>query len=80
MPGVADALVDGATPALEKGGALFERMSVPGVLELPPAIALAARSAKAFDGYVALGCVLGYAATPDMLYRETARGLMRSGP
>jgi 6,7-dimethyl-8-ribityllumazine synthase len=76
---VSDALVDGATLALEKGGAHFERMSVPGVLELPPAIALAARSTTAFDGYVALGCVLGFAATPDMLYRETARGLMALG-
>ena len=32
---VADALVDGATSALEKGGAVFERLSVPGALEIP---------------------------------------------
>ncbi len=73
---VADALVDGATLALEKGGAHFERLSVPGVLELPPAIAMATRMGRPFDGYVALGCVLGFAVTQDMLYRETARGLM----
>ena len=55
-PDVADALVDGATAALEKGGAQFERVAVPGVLEMPAAIAMAARSARPFDGYVALGC------------------------
>ncbi len=38
---VADALVDGATVALEKGGARFVRVSVPGVLEIPAAIAIA---------------------------------------
>jgi len=79
FPAVTDALLDGATLALEKGGALFERFSVPGVLELPPAIALAARSGRPFEGYVALGCVLGMSATADMLYRESARGLMMLG-
>jgi 6,7-dimethyl-8-ribityllumazine synthase len=76
---VADALVDGATAALEQGSVRFERVSVPGVLEIPPAIAAAARSSRPFDGYVALGCVLGFAAVPDTLYRETARGLMSLG-
>ena len=56
-PTVTDTLVDGATAALEKGGARFSRVSVPGVLELPAAIAIAASAAKPFDGYVALGSV-----------------------
>ena len=75
-PEVADALVDGATAALEKGGARFERISVPGVLEVPAAIAIAIRSARPFDGYVALGCVTGPAHIADMFYAETLRGLM----
>ena len=79
FPAVAEALVDGATLALEKGGAYFERFSVPGVLELAPAIAIAARSGRPFDGYVALGCVLGSSGVPVMLLRETARGLMNLG-
>jgi len=79
FPAVAEALVDGATLALEKGGAHFERFSVPGVLELAPAIAIAARSGRPFDGYVALGCVLGSSGVPVMLLRETARGLMNLG-
>jgi 6,7-dimethyl-8-ribityllumazine synthase len=73
---VAEALVDGATAALEKGGARFERIAMPGVLELPAAIAIAARSAKPYDGYVALGSVTGPAHIADMFYAETMRGLM----
>lgn len=79
FPIIADALVDGATLALEKGGARFERFSLPGVLELPAAVAQAAASGRPFDGYVALGCVIGLAAASDTLYRETMRGLMTLG-
>jgi len=78
-PAVADALVDGATAALKTGGAEFERRSVPGVLELPAAIAIALRSQKSFDGYVALGSVTGPAHIADVFYTETMRGLMSLG-
>ena len=78
-PAVAAALVDGATAALEKGGARFERIAVPGVLEVPAAIAIAVRSSKPYDGYVALGCVTGTAHHADMFYMETMRGLMTLG-
>ncbi len=76
---VADALVDGATAALEKGGARFIRVSVPGVLEIPAAIAIAAQSGKPFDGYVALGCVLADTRVAGTLYEETVRALMQLG-
>jgi len=75
-PDVADALVDGATAALEKGGATFERQSVPGVLEVPAAIAIAARSERPYDGYVALGSIAGPAHLANTFYAETMRGLM----
>ena len=75
-PDVADALVDGATAALEKGGATFERLSVPGVLEVPAAIAIAARSTRPYDGYVALGSIAGPAHLANTFYAETMRGLM----
>lgn len=78
-PDVTDALVDGATAALEKGGARFERVSVPGVLELPAAIAIAARSPHPYDGYVALGSVAGPAHLADAFYAESMRGLMSLG-
>jgi 6,7-dimethyl-8-ribityllumazine synthase len=50
-------------------------MSVPGVLEIPAAIAIAVRSPRPFDGYVALGAVTGPAQTANMFYGETMRGL-----
>ncbi len=74
---VADALADGATAALEKGGASFERLSVPGALEIPPAIALAARR---YDGFIGLGCVLKTGSFHfEMIAAESAHGLMRLG-
>ena len=78
-PAVADALVDGAIAALKTGGAQFERVAVPGVLEVPAAIAIALRSPKTFDGYVALGSVTGPQHMADMYYGETMHGLMTLG-
>jgi 6,7-dimethyl-8-ribityllumazine synthase len=75
---VADALVDGAIAALENAGASFERLSVPGALEIPPAIALAA--SRRFDGYVALGCVVRTGSFHfEMIAAESCHGLMRLG-
>ena len=78
---ISDALLDGATAALEKGGAHFERISVPGALEIPPAIAIAARAGehggKSFDGFIALGCVIrGETYHFEVVASESARGLM----
>jgi len=56
-PAVAEALTDGATRALQLGGAHFTRAQVPGILEIPAAIALGARADR-FDGYVALGSMM----------------------
>ena len=56
-PAVAEALTDGATKALQLGGAHFTRAQVPGILEIPAAIALGARADR-FDGYVALGSMV----------------------
>jgi 6,7-dimethyl-8-ribityllumazine synthase len=75
-PDVTDTLVDGATAAIEKGGARFQRIAMPGVLELPAAIAIAVKSGRPFDGYVALGSVTGPAHIAGMFYGETMRGLM----
>ena len=54
---LADALVEGAVHVLEEAGCQYERAQVPGVLEIPVAIAYAARTGK-YDGYVALGVVI----------------------
>ncbi|HEY8950059.1 MAG TPA: 6,7-dimethyl-8-ribityllumazine synthase [Rhizomicrobium sp.] len=77
---IANALLDGATAALDAAGANFERVSVPGALEIPPAIALAARSDKGYDGFVALGCVIrGETYHFEIVSNESARGLMDLG-
>jgi len=75
-PGIADALVAGATRKIEAAGSTVERITVPGALEIPPAIALAADSGK-FDGFVALGCVIrGETTHYDYVCGESARKLM----
>lgn len=73
---ICDELCRGAIAAIERAGAAWERVAVPGSLEIPGAIALAA-AAKRFDGYVALGCVLrGETTHYDIVANESSRGLM----
>ncbi len=72
-----DALADGAIAAIEAAGATYERVAVPGALEIPGAIALAASSGQNFAGYVALGCVIrGETSHYDTVCNESARGIM----
>ena len=71
-----DMLLDGARKAIEAGGHSHETITVPGALELPGAIALAAESGK-YDGYVALGVVIrGETWHFEIVAGESARGLM----
>jgi 6,7-dimethyl-8-ribityllumazine synthase len=79
--GIADALLAGATKALGEAGASFDRVSVPGSLEIPPAIAIALDAAqkrrKPYDGAVALGCVIrGETIHFEIVSHLSARGLM----
>lgn len=72
-----EALAEGAIAALSDANASFERVSVPGALEVPGAIALAAAGDKGYDGYVALGCVIrGETSHYDTVCNESARGIM----
>ena len=76
---LADALVEGAVHVLEEAGCQYDRAQVPGVLEVPVAIAYAARTGK-YDGYVALGVVIrGETTHYDIVCEESARGLMDLG-
>lgn len=77
---ISDALLDGAMAVLEQAGARFERIAVPGALEIPSAILFAAQAAedtgRSIDGYVALGCVIrGETHHFEIVSRESARGL-----
>ena len=74
---IADAQLAGAKSALSAAGANFEQVSVPGALEIPVAIAIAAASQQHFDGYIALGCVIrGETTHYETVCSESARGLM----
>jgi 6,7-dimethyl-8-ribityllumazine synthase len=73
---ICDELVKGAAAAIERAGSTWERIAVPGALELPGAIAMA-HATKRYDGYVALGCVLrGETTHYDIVANESARGIM----
>lgn len=75
-PAITDALAAGAIRAIEKVGGSYERLEVPGALEIPTAIAMAADSGR-YDGYVALGCVIrGETSHYDYVCGESARKLM----
>ncbi len=74
---LADAQADGAMAALDAAGASYERVTVPGALEIPAAIAFAHTGKTHFDGYVALGCVIrGETSHYDTVCNESARGIM----
>jgi 6,7-dimethyl-8-ribityllumazine synthase len=71
-----DELCRGAIGAIERAGATWERMAVPGALEIPGAIAVAHETGL-YHGYVALGCVLrGETTHYDIVANESARGIM----
>lgn len=79
---IADELVRGAILELEAAGATYDRIAVPGALEIPAAIGFAIRSRdsdavpRRFDGFVALGCVIrGQTSHYDIVCGESARGL-----
>jgi 6,7-dimethyl-8-ribityllumazine synthase len=78
---IADALLAGATRALEQAGVKFDRLTVPGSLEVPAAIAIAVEAAakrnQPYDGAVALGCVIrGDTIHFEIVSQESARALM----
>ena len=71
-----DMLLAGARGAIEAAGHTHETVTVPGALELPGTIALAAESGK-FDAFVALGVVIrGETSHFEIVAGESARGLM----
>ena len=71
-----DMLLAGARAVIEAAGHTHETVTVPGALELPGAIALAADSGR-FDAYVALGVVIrGETYHFEIVAGESARALM----
>ena len=71
-----DLLLDGVRSAVEEAGHSHETVTVPGALEVPAAIALAAESGR-YDAYVALGVVIrGETYHFEIVSNESARGIM----
>ncbi len=71
-----DMLIDGARSALEDAGHLVDVITVPGALEIPGAISMAAESGR-YDGFVAIGVIIrGETYHFEVVSNESARGLM----
>lgn len=80
---ISDGLFEGAKIVLDQRGATYERVAVPGALEIPFAIRLAAEASDEgsvktpYDGYVALGCVIrGETTHYEIVSEQSARGIM----
>ena len=71
-----DMLIAGARAALEAAGHEVEVVTVPGALEVPGTIAMAAESDR-YDGFVAIGVVIrGETYHFEIVAGESARGIM----
>ncbi len=71
-----DMLIAGARAALEAEGHKVDVLTVPGALEIPGAIALAAESDR-YDGFVAIGVVIrGETYHFEIVAGESARAIM----
>jgi 6,7-dimethyl-8-ribityllumazine synthase len=78
---IADFLLAGAMKVLNEAGAVVERVSVPGSLEIAAGIVIACDAAKhkgrPYDGVVALGCVIrGDTIHFEIVSQLSAQGLL----
>ncbi len=78
---ITKALYHGAKLAMDAAGVTHDVVSVPGVLEIPAAVAMAAKGDgidyAQYDGFVVLGCVIrGETTHYDIVAGESARALM----
>ena len=78
---LADALLEGATSALDEAGATYDVVTVPGSLEIPAVITFAldgeTEGGPKYDGFVALGTIIrGDTYHFDIVANESSRALM----
>ena len=73
---IGEMLLTGAERALQDAGASFDRINVPGALEIPAVIRMAIEHGR-YDAFVALGCVIEGETWHDRIVGgESARALM----
>ena len=71
-----DLLIEGAVAVLEAAGHSHEVLTVPGSLEIPGAVAMAAESGR-YDGFIAIGVVIrGETYHFEIVAGESARAIM----
>lgn len=76
---IADGLIAGAQAEIAAASATCDLVEVPGALEIPTAVGMAARMAQ-YDGFVALGCIIrGETTHYDTVCNDSSRGLMQLG-
>jgi len=78
---LADALAEGAIATLEAAGAVYDRIAVPGVLEIPAALSMVMTAMEndgvLYDGFVVLGTVIrGETTHYDTVSNESNRVIM----
>lgn len=70
-----DMLLAGAKAELEKAGAKYDVLTVPGALEIPAALKW---THEKYDAFVVLGCVIrGETTHYDIVCNESARGVYK---
>ena len=76
---IANNLLKGAREQITAVGGHYDVVEVPGALEIPTAISMAARM-KEYDGFVALGCVIrGETTHYETVCNDSSRGLTLLG-
>lgn len=76
---IADNLIAGAKSEIEAVGGTWDVAEVPGALEVPTAIGMAARLCD-YDAYVALGCVIrGETTHYDTVCNDSSRAIQLMG-
>lgn len=74
---ISESLMQGVTQELDKAGATHDYITVPGVLEIPAALAMAIDSGRNYDGYITIGCVIrGETTHYEIVSNESARAIM----
>lgn len=76
---IADHMIAGARAEIEAWGATHDLIEVPGALEVPTAIGMAARMSN-YDAFVAIGCVIrGETTHYDTVCNDSSRGITLLG-